>query len=190
MTKNKRGIIFLCIGLSMFLIAACFYVYNIVEDKNAGKVAEEILDKMDKALEQQTKNPDSNSVIMVDGEAFCGKVIVDKLGVELPVFRDWDYTKLKDAPCRYSGNVATNDLIIAAHNYGSHFGNIKNLVIGDQLVFMDTNGKEHRFAVKEVITLEGIAIKDMLDGDWDFTLFTCTKGGKHRVTVRCDAVPN
>ena len=29
------------------------------------------------------------------------------------------------------------------------------------------------------------SVQEMTDGDWDLTLFTCTVGGKSRVTVRC-----
>ena len=28
-------------------------------------------------------------------------------------------------------------------------------------------------------------MKELLSGDWDLTLFTCTLGGKSRVVVRC-----
>ena len=99
------------------------------------------------------------------------------------MYGEWDYSKLKNAPCRYAGSAQTNDLIIAAHNYASHFGNLKRLEIGDKIVFIDAYATEHQYAVKEIITLDDIAISDMLQGDWDFTLFTCTKSGKHRVTI-------
>jgi sortase A len=33
-------------------------------------------------------------------------------------------------------------------------------------------------------------VTDMQSGDWDFTLFTCTKGGAQRVTVRCSRINN
>jgi len=39
-----------------------------------------------------------------------------------------------------------------------------------------------------VETLQPTAVEEMCSGDWDLTLFTCTLGGKFRVTVRCDRV--
>ena len=30
--------------------------------------------------------------------------------------------------------------------------------------------------------------EEMLSGEWDLTLFTCTLGGRQRVTVRCDRI--
>ena len=181
---NKRGLIFLVIGLLLIFVAGGMYVYNILEDNNAGKSATDLLEKIEKQQTEQD-NTEESPVVIVEGDAFCGTVIITKLGIELPVFDEWDYTRLKTAPCRYTGNIATGDIIIAAHNYKSHFGNLKQLQIGDEILFVDAYGTQHCFAVMEITTLDGTAVTDMKSGEWDFTLFTCTKGGEQRVTVRC-----
>ncbi len=184
MLKRNKGVVFLSIGCILILIACGWYVYNIVEDKNAGQYASEILNEFDEAQNEKT---DKNApVITVDGDAFCGKVIIEKLSVELPVYDEWNYTRLKSAPWRYTGSIDTNDIIIAAHNYKSHFGNLNRLQIGDEISFVDAYGTWHRYSVKEIATLDGTAVTDMKSGEWDFTLFTCTKGGEQRVTVRCE----
>ena len=82
--------------------------------------------------------------------------------------------------------MANDDLIIAAHNYKSHFGSLGKLAVGDEVKFTDAYGNEHLFEVKETAILDGTAVSDMQSGDWDFTLFTCTRSGKQRVTVRCN----
>lgn len=201
---NNRGIVFLIIGSLLLLIAGGWYIYNTVEDESAGAQASALLDKLserrselqseqqyEQQLEQQYEQSDKNdpSVIVVDGDAFCGTVIIDRLGIELPVFDEWNYTRLKEAPCRYSGAVNTNDIIIAAHNYKSHFGNITRLQTDDEIIFTDAYGSKHRYAVREITTLDGTAVTDMKSGEWDFTLFTCSMDGEQRVTVRCDRIP-
>lgn len=181
---NKRGLIFLVIGLLLIFVAGGLYVYNIVEDNNAGKSATDLLEKIEKQQTEQD-NTEESPVIIVEGDAFCGTVIITKLGIKLPVFDEWDYTRLKTAPCRYTGGIDTNDIIIAAHNYKSHFGNLNRLRIGDEISFVDAYDTQHRYSVKEITTLDGTAVTDMKSGEWDFTLFTCTKGGEQRITVRC-----
>ena len=181
---NKRGLIFLVIGLLLIFVAGGLYVYNIVEDNNAGKSATDLLEKIEKQQTEQD-NTEESQVIIVEGDAFCGTVIITKLGIKLPVFDEWDYTRLKTAPCRYTGGIDTNDIIIAAHNYKSHFGNLNRLRIGDEISFVDAYDTQHRYSVKEITTLDGTAVTDMKSGEWDFTLFTCTKGGEQRITVRC-----
>lgn len=179
---SKRGIIFIAIGLFLLILAGGWYLCNTIEDHNAGKQASSLLTK----LEEQQITSDS-SIVTVEGEAFCGTVLIEKLDIKLPVFEEWDYERLKTAPCRYSGGADTNDLIIAAHNYKSHFGDLKKLQIGDEIVFSDVSGKRYYYAVKELTVLDGTAVSEMRSGEWDFTLFTCTKGGKQRVTVRCES---
>ena len=184
---NKRGLNFLIIGLLLIFVAGGWYVYNIVEDNNAGKSATDLLEKIEKQQTEQDNNEES-PVIIVEGDAFCGRLAIDKLGIELPIFDEWNYTRLKTAPCRYTGGIDANDIIIAAHNYKSHFGNLKQLQIGDEISFVDAYGTQHRYSVKEITTLDGTAVTDMKSGEWDFTLFTCTKGGEQRVTVRCNRI--
>ena len=184
MLKRNKGVIFLVIGGLLLLIACGWFVYNIAEDKNAGQHAADILDKFNVS---QNENENSLApVITVDGNTFCGKIIIKKLSLELPVYDQWNYTRLKSAPCRYTGNVNTNDIVIAAHNYKSHFGTLGKLMVDDEVEFMDACGKLHLYKVCELTTLDGTAVSDMQSGGWDFTLFTCTKSGEQRVTVRCE----
>lgn len=186
MLKRNKGIVFLVVGCLLLLVACGWYVYNIVEDKNAGQYASDILHKLNDA---QNENADNNApLITVDGDAFCGKVIIEKLSVKLPVYDEWNYTRLKSAPCRYTGSIHTNDIIIAAHNYKSHFGTLNKLTVGDEVEFIDAYGESHLYEVCELTTLDGTAVSDMQYGGWDFTLFTCTKGGEQRVTVRCKRI--
>lgn len=160
------------------------------EQKISGLLKEQEEERTsDNLMEQEEQQEEPGpSVIIVDGEAFCGTVVISKLGIKLPVFDEWNYTRLKTAPCRYLGSIATNDIIVAAHNYESHFGNLKKLQIGDEIAFIDASGNQHRFVVSKITTLDGTAVTDMKSGEWDFTLFTCTIGGEQRVTVRCNRV--
>lgn len=105
---------------------------------------------------------------------------------ELPVISSWDYPGLRVAPCRYTGSAYTDDLVIAAHNYASHFGRLRELSQGDSIRFTDTDGNVFDYVVSELEILEPYAVSQMTEGDWDLTLFTCTPGGQHRVTLRCN----
>ena len=98
---------------------------------------------------------------------------------------DWSYPQLRIAPCRYYGSVGTEDLIIAAHNYSRHFGNIKNLLPGDEVYFTEMDGTVTAYEVAETDTLNPAAVEEMTDSGYALTLFTCTYGGQSRVTVRC-----
>ena len=193
--RKTRGIIYFLVGCLLLLCAGGWSVYNISEDQNAGREALAILEELDsiqneiEQMEEVSAEEESSiQTIVVDGETFCGRVEIEALGIELPVYDAWDYSRLKKAPCRYMGSVSTNDIIIAAHNYKTHFGLLHQLEKGEEIKFIDAVGETYLYRVCEIVTLDGTAVTDMHAGDWDFTLFTCTKGGKQRVTVRCERI--
>ena len=137
--------------------------------------------------------PDSDRelpVLEVDGYRYIGIVSIPVIDVTMPVQEDWSPALLKTSPCRYMGSPYQGDLIICAHNYATHFGRLKNLLPGDEVIFTDVEGNEFRYTVVELETLAGTAVEEMERGVWDLTLFTCTLGGQMRVTVRCELLEN
>lgn len=140
----------------------------------------------DEPLPDYVRNPDMEMPEeMINGNAYIGVLELPTLGLELPVMSEWSYSKLNVSPCRYKGSAYSHDLIILAHNYSTHFGTLKNLGIGDSVIFTDVDGNVFRYEVLELEILMPSAMEEMERGDWDLTLFTCTVGGQSRVTVRC-----
>lgn len=121
----------------------------------------------------------------IDGQTYIGMVEVPALELSLPVISEWTYPRLKKAPCRYVGSVYSKDMVICGHNYDRHFGRLKELAVGDEVRFTDMDGNVFFYSVCGTEQLGKYAVEDMLAGEWDLTLFTCTKGGRMRVTVRC-----
>ena len=121
----------------------------------------------------------------VDGQKYIGVLRIPDLSLELPVISNWSYPNLKNAPCRYAGSAYMNNMVIAAHNYNSHFGHLKDLSPGDEVTFTDVDGNVFQYEVSALEILSPFAVEEMTSGDWDLTLFTCTVGGQSRVTVRC-----
>ena len=124
----------------------------------------------------------------IDGYDYIGILTLPSLELELPVMSEWDYTRLRINPCRYSGSVYLRNMVICAHNYNSHFGRLPDLSIGDELALTDMDGNVFRYRVAEMTTLQPMAVTEMTDSGWDLTLFTCTVGGRTRVTVRCEQI--
>jgi len=120
-----------------------------------------------------------------DGISFLSVLEIPSAGIELPVCSDFSMELMKSYPCRYSGTAAGRNLIIAAHNYDSHFGRIKNLQRGDRIAVTDAEGDRSIYEVAETEVLPGNAVDEMKAGEWDLTLFTCDLSGKSRITVRC-----
>lgn len=196
-TKSKVGTALIILGIAAVLAAVGLLVWNINEDRQAENSVMDIMPLLEEQREQalaeaaaanEEDTSDEMTVKEVDGYGYIGSLSLPTLNLELPVMETWDYKRLKIAPCRYNGSVKTNNLVIAAHNYTRHFGSLKTMNVGDTVYFTDMDDKVYTYEVAETETLAPTAIEEMTTSGYDLTLFTCTYGGKSRVTVRCRRV--
>lgn len=121
----------------------------------------------------------------LNGYRYIGVLEIPALELSLPVMEDWDYDRLNISPCRFTGNLYDGDLVLCAHNYPQHFGNLKELDVGAAVRFTDAEGNVFRYEVKTIDSVGGDDLDGMLGGEWDLTLFTCTTSGQTRYVVRC-----
>jgi sortase A len=122
MKNVKRGTIFIRIGLLLVVAALFLVVYNYYEDCKASLSVVNVLEQLEINDDVELVTDIGMPEMEVDGYTYIGKLTIPSLELELPIINQWDYDALKVAPCRYSGAVLTDNLIILAHNYSSHFG--------------------------------------------------------------------
>lgn len=116
-----------------------------------------------------------------------GVLSITKFGLKLPVLTECTDSLLKVSPCRYLGSAEGKPerLVIAGHNYKSHFGKLSKLASGDEVRFTSFDGAEHIYTVSEITVISMDDHKALMQGEWDITLFTCTSDRVRRVLVRC-----
>ena len=199
---KKTGIAIVAVGAVLILSALLLFFHNRREDAKAGQEAENLLESVEAVIDvKKVKLPDAARqpdtapaptpldpqmpVVMLNGYEYVGYVEIPALELRLPVMSEWDYARLKIAPCRQFGSSRTDDLVIAAHNYESHFGHLKDLSIGDIVTFTDMEGIVNTYAVEKIETLSPDEVDAVQNSGYDLVLYTCTKGGKTRVTVFC-----
>ena len=195
---KKTGIAIIAVGAALILSALLLLLYNRYEDAHAGQEAESLLASVEEAISAQTMDVPTAAapsptpldpempVVMLDGYEYVGYVEIPALGLKLPVMSEWDYTRLRVAPCRQFGSSRTDDLVIAAHNYENHFGRLKELSKGDTVIFTDMEGLVNTYCVEKIETLAPDEVDAVQNSGYDLVLYTCTKGGKTRVTVFCN----
>lgn len=151
----------------------------------------DLLNMEDIEIPDYVLNPEMDMPeISINGRDYIGILDIPELELSLPVITRWSYPALEVAPCRYAGSAYTDDLILAAHNYSSHFGNLKNLSEGSLIYFTDTDGNVFRYEVVLIETLLPTDTEELKSEEWDLSLFTCTPGGQYRSTVRCMRLEN
>lgn len=131
-------------------------------------------------------NPEMDMPVWnMEGQEYVGILEIPVLGLKLPIISEWSYSGLKTAPCRYYGSVYTQDMVIAGHNYRSHFAGLQNIEEDTEVIFTDMDGNVFLYEVTSREILGAADVEEMTSGEWDLTLFTCTSDGAYRVTVRC-----
>lgn len=205
---SKRGKLCTALGLLLLLAALGLTAYNLWRDARASMSVDVVLERLTPTLSsRQSELPPLSSgealeeafvpdyvlnpeMAMpeetIDGRNYIGVLDIPALELSLPIISEWSYDALQIAPCRYSGCAYLDNLVIAGHNYRSHFASLPQLQPGDTVTFTDMDGNVFSYAVSSLETLSSYAISDMTSGDWDLTLFTCTVGGQSRLAIRCD----
>lgn len=214
---KKAGILFTVAGAVLVLAALLLFIFNQYEDYYAGREAELLLDDILAAIEEtkpsafmpiteeaelvetafeayetevaETLYPEMPA-IEINGYEYIGYLSIPELELELPVMSDWDYNRLKIAPCRQFGSSRTDDLVIAAHNYKRHFGKLSTVKIGTEVKFTDMDGIENLYTVKSILTLKADSVDEVQNSGYDLVLYTCTSTGATRVAVFCNRAEN
>lgn len=193
--KGKKSIIYTCIGIILIIISLSINIYNNYEEYDAGRKSNEVLNIMKENINTEKNNIDNNeqssnnnhvNTINIEGYNYLGTITIPTLNLELPIMDQYDYDRLKIAPCLYYGSIYTNDLIICAHSYKTHFGYIGSLKQGDDIIISDLVGNNYIYEVLEIEILAEDDVYEMINNDFDLTLYTCTTDGFNRVTVRCN----
>lgn len=205
--RSKVGILSMLIGAALVLGALSLFLNNERESSEAGAFSQEVMPSIQneilQALETAPMELDGSEntpvellrpedLIMtekvINGYAYIGYLTIPDLNLELPVMSGWDNTRLRISPCRFSGTVKGEDIVIMAHNFKSHFGYLNTLTEGSKVQFVDMDGMVWQYEVVAKDILAAEAVEDMTAGEYDLTLFTCTTNRTHRITIRCDKV--
>ncbi len=137
--------------------------------------------KMQSPNRNRLRKPPASSV----EREYLGVLTIPALGLELPVQTEWSKANLKVSPCRQCGSTAGGDLVIAAHNYKSHFGRLSSLSEGDEVRFTSQDGAEAVYTVERTAQVSPEEPEALREGGCPLVLYTCTPGGKARVVVYC-----
>lgn len=203
--RRKLGILCVLLGGVLLVAALGLVLYNTWESRSAQDASSGILSQIREVQDRiDTPGVDENpyadhvdkfdetakemTVKMIDGHGYIGSLSIPVLELELPVMSQWDYDRLKIAPCRQCGSTKTDDLVVAAHNYVSHFGRLSQLQTGDLLTFTDMDAQTILYSVEALDILQPTDVNAVKNSGFDLVLYTCTYGGENRVVVFCNRV--
>lgn len=199
---KRTGILFVTVGAVLLISALLLFLYNDVESRRAGRQSELLLAEIQAEIKAETVPqtepaestepaetlPAEMPVKVIGKYEYIGYLSIAAIELELPVMAQWDYDRLKTAPCRQFGSARTDDLVIAAHNYRSHFGKLSGLEPGTEILFTDMEGIENHYMLTRQAILPPDAVDAVRNSGHDLVLYTCTPGGETRAAAFCDRV--
>lgn len=202
---RKKGIVLMIMGGVLILSALLLFLYNSYESERAGAEAEQTLAEVKLLIEETPEEPSeepetrSEEISVSDNEVnpemktleiggydYIGYITIPDADIELPVMSEWDYSRLKLAPCRYFGSVKTDDLVIAGHNTNGHFSRLKKLELGAKVLFTSMDEEEIVYSVEKIEILYPDEVDKVVNSDYDLVLYTCTYSAKARHTIFCN----
>ncbi len=188
----------------MIAASAALLIRNSIEKSQAEEEAKERLVKVEQAIEErsgketQSESSDESAVVLpmpenkkrmpeveIDGFWYVGYLDLPALEAKVPVLTDYEDDKLKLSACCYFGSVETEDLVIAGHNYMTGFCRLGDLKSGDEVSFTNMDGETYYYEVAETELLNPQQVEEMVESDYELTLFSCNYSGSQRYTVRC-----
>lgn len=197
--KLDRGRMLILIGAVCTIAAGIWYGILMYREAKAGQQAEELLKAITIVQEEMQKQEQYDEVetVVVQGRTLEKEQLltdvfaimeIPTLGIKVPVLDQWSMESLGVAPCRYSGTIEQNDLVLLGHNYEGHLGALKHVQPGAVVRLERMDGAQTRYEVKEAIVIEPTEREKVEQSGYSLTIFTCTPGGQARLVVNCERI--
>lgn len=203
---RKRGsFVLLLLGAALLCAALLLAAKNRREETSAGEAAAALLVQAEQTIAQHaappaavptpapssaveetlSPSPSASPSAAPEGPAFLGVLSVPAVSLTVPVLAEWSYYHLTLAPCRDCGSIETGDLVIAAHNYDTHFGRLSRIAPGDSVYFTDMAGSTTEYAAASVEQRDPSDAEGVRESGYPLVLYTCSWDCTARVTVFC-----
>ena len=185
LTRPRRLLV--AAGALLLLAGALLAGQNLLIERRAARQTADLL----AAVETRIAAPADLPAPEVTGDPWAGYEVIGvvalpDLGLSLPVLADYTQDLLAVAPCRYTDDLALEpgQLVVAGHNYRTHFGRLGELAPGSRITWQNLDGVTYTYTVTEVTEIDAGDREALEQGDWDLTLFTCDVTRTRRILVR------
>ena len=104
----------------------------------------------------------------------------------MPVAATWSFPAMEISPCRHTGSVYNDNLVVAGHNYKTEFDVLFHLEAGDTVTFTDVDGNVFTYTVREFASVTPDDSDTVMNSGYALTMYTCNWDTSERVTVFCE----
>lgn len=190
--KNKKiiSIISITIGAILVIASIGLLVYSMrgyeIDTNNAIVQIEKLLPKITQSVPQEKGN-NTMSSMEIDGESYVALLEMDMYKFKMPVRSVWDEKAVEAVPCRYSGSLYNNTLVIAATDAEGQMDFVNSVNTGDRLTVTDMRGEQFSYKVVKVENSNTATAEELNTDEFDLTIFVEYSGPTDYLFIRCDS---
>lgn len=164
------GILLITAALSVWLSTEIGANYRY---ENAAYYVDSLVSVMPELSEgiPEQRSDDKMATYEVDGLNFAGVLEMPDYMLKLPVYGEWDTTKLRAFPCLFSGSANNSDLILGSTSDKDLFGFVKQISIDDRIVFTDMTGVQFTYYITNIRHSKSANIDTLIKTGGDLILF-------------------
>ena len=107
-------------------------------------------------------------------------------GLTMPVAAEFSFPAMEISPCRHTGSVYNDNLVVAGHNYKTEFDVLFRIKAGDTVTFTDVDGNVFTYTVREFVSVTPDDSDTVMNSGYALTMYTCNWDTTERVTVFCE----
>lgn len=194
MEKNKKSRLSFClfiIGVVLIIISVvqCVYAYFVVKSIDVDCI--ETVKKIENHLpeyQEGYRGISENSImpsVEIDGTDFIGLIEVPGYDIKLPICSEWNTETVASCPCRYTGSVYNDTLIIGGADKEDQFGFADEIDVGNAVSVTDMTGQTCSYEVIKVNHVKNISKEKLRSEEDDLTLFVKRSYSSEYIIVRC-----
>lgn len=190
--KNKKIISIISITVGAILVVASIGLlffnmrgYDIDTDSAIVQI-EKLLPNITQSVPQEKGN-NAMSSMEIAGESYVALLEMDMFKFKMPVRSVWDEKAVEAVPCRYSGSVYNNTLVIASTDEKGQMDFVNNINTGDRLNLTTMRGEQFSYKVVKVENSNTATAEELNTDEFDLTIFVEYSGHTDYLFIRCES---
>ena len=189
--KNRFSFVCVLLGVVLLLVAGAVMLVDGVSAKQSEKDAAQILEKtqtmmpqsMDRVPEERGNN--TMASMEIDGVNVIGVLSFTGYGRTLPLAGSWDTGLVSSMPCRFTGSIYDESLIIGAVDGENQLPFAARMEVGDQIVLTDMEGGRYTYRVSAIHHARSATLEKLQEGDYPLTIFVKDSNTSEYLLIRC-----
>ncbi len=190
-TNKKLTSVLMAIGATLIVLSVALYAFSQLSLKkskeNALKITEELLALMPEVWDSVPEERQNTAMasLEISKESFIGIIEAPAYGTALPVCAEWDSSQVSKYPCRYTGSIYSDMLIIGGSDNEGQLDFIDEISNYDEVTFTDVSGMRYTYTVTDIRKTKDVTTENLTSKDADLVLFARNTYSLDYTVIRC-----